>query len=101
MKVKIFKPSRSAMQSGMGKTHEWILEFDPLTKRTPEPLMGWSQADDTLNQIRMVFPSSDAAVIYAQKQGWEYAVAVEKVKKVRPRNYSDNFRYIPPRDTTN
>lgn len=95
MKVRIFKPSRSTMQSGLGKTQKWVLESEPVTKRTLEPLMNWSQSDDTLNQIKLSFPSREAAIAHAQKQGWEYSVAPERVKKIRPRNYMDNFRYIP------
>lgn len=79
----------------MGKTQNWVLEYEPLTKRSPEPLMGWSQSHDTLNQVKMVFPSLDAAVAHAEKQGWAYSVAVEKPKKIKPRSYMDNFRYIP------
>lgn len=96
MNVRIFKPSKSAMQSGLGKTQNWVLEYEPLTKRTPEPLMGWSQSDDTLNQVRLNFPSAEAAIAHATAQGWDYTVANERVKKVQPRNYGDNFRYIPP-----
>ncbi len=83
------------MQSGMGKTHNWVLEYEQLTKRSPEPLMGWSQSDDTLNQVKMNFPSLDAAVAHAEKQGWTYSVSVDKQKKIRPRSYMDNFKYIP------
>lgn len=98
MKVKIFKPTRSVMQSGLGKTQSWVLECEPVSKRTPEDLMGWCQSDDTLSQVSLSFSTKEAAIAHAEKQGWDYTVAVERVKKVRPRSYMDNFRYFPVSD---
>lgn len=98
MNVKIFKPSASAMSSGLGKTKKWVLEYEPASKRSPEPLMGWSQSNDTLNQVRLKFDTSEDAVAYAQNQGWGYTVASEKKKKSRPRSYMDNFKYVPPKE---
>ena len=98
MKVRIYKPSRSAMQSGMGKAQNWVLEVEPVTKRSPEPLMGWAQSKDTLNQIKLTFATKEAAIAHAELQGWEYAVAVTRDRKTRPRSYMDNFKYIPAED---
>ena len=98
MKVRIYKPSASAMQSGTARTQNWVLEVEPVSKRSPEPLMGWSQAHDTLNQLRLTFSTKEAAIAHAETQGWSYSVAVERAKKVRPRNYMDNFKYIPSED---
>ncbi len=92
-KVRIYKPSRSSMTSGLSKTKSWILEYAPSTKRTPEPLMGWSQSDDTLNQVRLKFPTKEAAIAHATQQGWDYNVAADKTRIVKPRNYMDNFKY--------
>ena len=60
--------------------------------------MGWSQSKDTLAQVRLKFDTKEAAIAHAEKQGWEYAVSVERPKKIKPRNYMDNFRYIPDGD---
>ncbi|WP_435641668.1 ETC complex I subunit [Micavibrio aeruginosavorus] len=96
MKVTIFKPSRNVMQAGLGKTKLWVLEYNPATPRGPEPLMGWTASGDTLNQVRLTFASMDEAIAYAQKKGWEYAVLPEHTRRVVPRNYVDNFAYVPP-----
>jgi len=58
--------------------------------------MGWSSSGDTLNQIRLFFPSAEKAVAYAQEQGWDYTVFPPKERRVRPRSYMDNFKYEPP-----
>ncbi len=83
------------MQSGHRGTREWVLEFEPLTPRRPEPLMGWTASADTLNQIRLSFESKEDAVAYAQREGLQYTVAPEHKRRVRPRNYADNFKPRP------
>ncbi len=87
------------MQSGVNNTRHWVLEHEQYTKRSPEPLMGWSQSDDTFNQVKLTFPSKEAAIAHAEKQGWDYSVAIDKVKKVKPRSYMDNFKYVPDKES--
>jgi hypothetical protein len=96
MKVRIYKPSKNAMQSGLGRTHSWVLEYEATSRRGPESLMGWTASGDTLNQVRLKFDSKEAAMAFAQGKGWEFTVATGHERIVRPRNYADNFRYIPP-----
>ena len=95
MKVKIYKPVKSAMQSGRAGSAKWVLEYELKTPRRPEPLMGWTAANDTFSQVRMNFASRDAAVALAESEGWEYVVSEPHVRKIRPRNYIDNFKYVP------
>lgn len=97
MNVRIFQPSKAATQSGRAKTHRWLLEYEIETPRRPEPLMGWISSGDTLNQVRMGFDSKDEAIAFAQRKGWDYAVQEPAVRRVRPRNYADNFRMDRPR----
>jgi len=93
MKVKIYRPVKSAMQSGRANSAKWVLEYELKTPRRPEPLMGWTAANDTLNQVQMRFASKEAAVALAESEGWEYAVSEPHTRKIRPRNYIDNFKY--------
>jgi len=98
MKVRIYRPSKNTMQSGLGKTKIWLLEYERESTIGPEPLMGWTASGDTNNQVRLKFPSAEQAVAYAQEKGWEYSLDPAHERIVRPRNYVDNFRYIPPKD---
>ena len=95
MRVRIFRPSKSAMQSGVGGSRQWVIECVSPSARQPEALMGWTSAQDTLNQVKLTFDHVDDAVTYAREQGWDYTVQVAHAKRVRPRNYADNFRYHP------
>lgn len=95
MRVRIYKPSKNAMQSGRGNSADWVLEYELETPRRPEPLMGWTAANDTLNQVKMHFASKEAAVAMAESEGWEYEVADVNARRIVPRSYLDNFKYIP------
>lgn len=93
--AKIYKPARSAMQSGLAKTAQWVLEYDRKAALGPEPLMGWTASGDTLNQVRLKFDTLDQAVAHAEKEGLEYSVIQPQERRVKPKNYTDNFRYKP------
>lgn len=99
MKVRIYKPSKTSMQSGHGKTDRWVIEPDDTSGKKPEPLMGWTSSENTLNQINMKFDTREAAIAFADKKGWQYTVANVRERRVKPRNYGDNFRYVPAEET--
>ena len=93
MAARIFRPAKTAMQSGQARTRAWILEFEPEARREVEPLMGWTSSRDMKSQIRMSFPTKEQAIAYAEKHGIAYHVSEPHVRKRRPKSYSDNFRF--------
>jgi len=93
MRVRIYQPTKTAMQSGRGGTKRWMLEFEPEARREMDPLMGWTSSRDTRAQVRMSFDTLEEAVAYAEKQGYAYSVQSAQARVVRPKSYSDNFRY--------
>ena len=100
MRVRIYRPAKSAMQSGRGRTASWVLEPELMTRRTVEPLMGWVSASDTFSELRdrLRFPSVEDAVAFAAKNGWEYILEAPGERRITPRNYLDNFRIVRPED---
>lgn len=70
----IYKPAKSAVTSGRAGTKRWLLEFEPQSAPFIEPLMGWTGSIDPLAQVRLTFPSRDAAIAYAKRQGIDYEV---------------------------
>ena len=94
--VRIYSPAKTAMQSGKAKTSNWLLEGLPSTRKEPEPVMGWTAAGDTTGQIRLTFPSMQEAVRFATARGWDYIVTPAQGRRITPRSYVDNFKYIPP-----
>lgn len=93
MRARIYQPARTAMQSGAAKTHDWVLEFAPASAREVDPLMGWTSSGDTESQVRLRFPTRDAAEAYARSKGIDYDVTEPKPRKpvIRPRGYGENF----------
>jgi hypothetical protein len=73
-RVVIYKPAKSAMTSGRAGTKQWLLEYEPQSAPFIEPLMGWTGSTDPIAHMRLSFPSREAAVAYAERQGLEYEV---------------------------
>lgn len=93
MQARIYKPAKSAMSSGQGKSKEWILEYAQASARDIDPLMGWTSSTDTQAQVKLRFDSKEAALDYAKRHGIEANVQEPKPRKVniRPRGYGENF----------
>ena len=53
MLARIYRPSKTAMQSGRYGTRYWRLEFAPDKPRTIDPLMGWTSSADTRAQVKL------------------------------------------------
>ena len=89
-KAKIYIPNKNPMQSGLGKSDKWILEFktkDP----GKNPLMGWESSTDTLTELKLEFSSKELAINYAKKKKIDYEVIDPKKRKVVKKSYADNF----------
>ncbi|MFN4101884.1 MAG: ETC complex I subunit [Pararhodobacter sp.] len=93
MRARIYRPARNAMQSGMARTKEWILDFAPSEARQQDPLMGWTSSGDTQSQVRLHFSTQAEAEAYAKAQGIEYVVREpkERAANIRPNGYAENF----------
>jgi len=91
--ARIYRPAKTAMQSGRGQTHKWLLEYEPASRRDPDPLMGWSSAEDTLNEVRLRFDTIEEAVAFAGKQGLDYTLIEPQARTLKTKSYADNFRY--------
>ena len=98
MLARIFRPAKTAMQSGKAKTQDWVLEFEPAAARKPDPLMGWTQSSDMDGQVRLAFDTRDEAIAYCQNRGIAFQVFEPKTPKRIIKTYADNFaagRKIP------
>ncbi len=95
-RARIFRPAKTAMQSGKAQTRRWVLEYEPATPREPDPLMGWSSARDTLNQVRLCFATLEEAKLFAEKHGIDYNVEQPHERLFKPKSYADNFRFDRP-----
>ena len=93
MLARIFKPAKSATQSGMAKTKDWMLVFEPASARVPDPLMGWTTTTDMNGEVRLMFETEAEAAAYAQKHGIAFQLTQPKPRKMIIKAYADNFAY--------
>jgi hypothetical protein len=93
MPARIYRPAKTAMQSGKGNTREWVLDFEQEKPRMIDPLMGYTSSSDMLQQVRLEFDTKEEAVAYAERNGIAYQLAEPKETKRRRIAYSDNFRF--------
>jgi len=95
-RVRIYRPAKTAMQSGRGNTRAWVLEFEPAARKAHDPLMGWVSSGDTRGQVRLRFATKQDALAYAKRCGLAAEVEEPRERRVRPKSYADNFRWQPP-----
>ena len=89
-KAKIYKPSKSAMQSGNKNSNKWIIEF--ITDRPGiNPLMGWESSSDTYSELNLEFKTKELAIEYAKKNKIDYELIEPKTRKINKKSYADNF----------
>ncbi len=89
-KAKIYIPSKTATQSGLGKEDKWILEFDS-KDTTTNPLMGWESSNDTIGEVKLEFSTKDKAIEYAKNNNISYKVIEPNKRKFIIKSYAENF----------
>ena len=93
MPARIYKPSKTAMQSGFANTKAWVLDFEPEAPRRVEPLMGWTSSGDMKQQLTIHFDTKEEAIAYCERKGIPYQVIEPKASAHRQIAYADNFSF--------
>ena len=91
MVARIYRPAKTAMQSGKAKSKEWRLDFEPQSARLPDPLIGWAQSKDMKGEVSLNFDTREEAIAYAQAHGIPFRVTEPKPIKRVLKAYADNF----------
>ena len=89
-KAKIYKPTKTAMQSGKRNTKNWLLEFDTLNTGI-NPLTGWESSVDTMSEVKLEFSSMEEAINYAKKNNIDFYLVEPQKRKIIKKSYADNF----------
>ena len=89
-KAKIYKPTKTVMQSGSRNTKKWLLEFDTLNTGI-DPLMGWESSKDTMSEVKLEFSTREQAINFAKKNNIDYYIIEPQKHKIIKKSYSDNF----------
>ncbi|MGQ5702017.1 ETC complex I subunit [Sandaracinobacteroides sp. A072] len=91
-KARIFQQGTPATQSGKARAQQWILEREPAEAKRPDPLMGWAGSGDTDQQIRLTFPTLEAAKAYAERHGLDAEIVPPAPRRLILQSYAENFR---------
>jgi hypothetical protein len=91
MLARIYRPAKTAMQSGKAKTAAWILEFVPASARFIDPLMGWTGSTDMNGQVRLSFDTQEEAASYAERHGIAFRLQEPHEAPLILKAYADNF----------
>ena len=89
-KAKIYKPTKTAMQSGSRNTKKWLLEFDTLNTGV-NPLMGWVTSKDTMSEVKLEFSTKEQAINYAKKNNIDFYIIEPQKRKIIKKSYTENF----------
>ena len=102
MVARIFKASKTAMQSGTGNADQWFLEFDQKDHKPIDQVMSWIGSSDTASQIRLKFENKEEAIQYAKTNNVLFFIDVgtEKKMNIRKNGYGDNFDFNRKRPRT-
>src|SRR5262245_43193710 len=93
MPARIYKPSKTAMQSGQANTKAWVLEFEPELPRRVGPVMGWTSAGGMREQLRLRLGSKEEAIAYCEREVIADQIFETAPVKRRTISYADNFSF--------
>ena len=100
MLARIYKPARTAMQSGTAAAEKWVVEYEPAIRPAADPLMGYNSSSDMRRQIRLEFDTREEAIAYAERNAIPFQVSEAHDPVRKTISYSDNFRYNRPQPWT-
>jgi hypothetical protein len=93
VQARIRQRVKSSMQSGRAQEGAWILEYEPAEAKRPDPLTGWAGSGDVREQVRLGFPTLEAAKAYAERHGLAYHVnSGSPARSLKLQAYADNFK---------
>lgn len=90
--ARIYQRPKNSMSSGRARTSIWMLDFAPAEAKLPDPLTGWAGSGDTRDQLRLTFPTQEAAIAYAEREGLPFTVIPAPERTLKLQSYADNFR---------
>ncbi|UUL82085.1 ETC complex I subunit [Sphingomonas qomolangmaensis] len=90
--ARIYQRPKNAMSSGRANTDRWMLEFEQAEPKRPDPLTGWAGSGDVRDQVKLGFPTLEAATAYAAREGIAFHVVPAPARKLKLQAYADNFK---------
>ncbi|KAI8612169.1 ETC complex I subunit conserved region-domain-containing protein [Chytriomyces sp. MP71] len=92
--VRIYRPANTPTQNGSARANHWRIDFDAMD-RWENSLMGWASSADPVQALSVKFLTKEDAVLFAERQGYDYWVDLPKEGNFVVKSYSQNFKYSP------
>jgi hypothetical protein len=70
----------------------WVVAFETNRAQRPDPLTGWTGGAETQSQVKLRFPTAEAAIGYCEREGHDFTVIPAPRRKLLLQSYADNFR---------
>lgn len=93
MFARIYRPAKTAMQSGKANAAHWVLEFEASAPTRPDVLMGWTSTTEPNGQVRLYFDTREQAIEFARTRNIPHVVAEPREPKRILKSYGDNFAF--------
>ena len=84
MTIKIYKPTKTAMQSGLGKTKKWLAEYISEVDNVKDSLMGWNSSLDTQSQIKIFLKRKNRQQLGQKTAIINFMLKNQKLKRLNP-----------------
>ena len=92
MKFIIYKPAKSAMQSGRKNTKKWLMKpIEESGVRSVNSLTGWISASNTNSQLHFEFLNKEDAIKFAESRNFSYEIFEPKSAALKKKSYAENF----------
>ena len=90
-KFLIFKPTKSAMQSGLNNSKKWCLRNKDENESFISSKYCWNGSSNPEKQIKIFFDDLDSAVNFAKKNNYNFEVLKPNLKTLIKKSYAENF----------
>ncbi len=90
-KFLIFKPPKSAMQSGLNNSKRWCLCNTDINESFISSKFCWNGSSNPEREIKLFFDDLDSAINFAKKNNYDYEVHKPNSRTLIKKSYAENF----------
>ncbi len=90
--ARIYQRPKNAMQSGRARTDALGARFRARRGQAPRSADWLGRLRRHREQVRLGFPTQEAAIAYAEREGLAFTVIAAPERKLKLQAYADNFR---------
>lgn len=90
-KFLIFKPPKSAMQSGLNNSKKWCLCNNEINESFMSSKFCWNGTSNPEKKIKLFFENLDSAINFAKKNNYDYEILKPNKRTLIKKSYAENF----------